>query len=111
MGGLAIPCKGRKDYVRFALGFALIFLSISRKSRFVFMSLRASLLRERENPNLSVDRRAELCCEATRELENRGEYEEARKVLSDYWPRIGEAPKVAGLEERTAAEYSYVRVY
>jgi tetratricopeptide (TPR) repeat protein len=68
------------------------------------MTLRASLLRELENPSLSVDSRAELCCEATRELENKGEYEEARKVLSNYWPRIGEAPKLAGLEQNTAAE-------
>ena len=29
---------------------------------------------------------------------------EACKVLSDYWPRIGEAPKLAGLEPSTAAE-------
>jgi len=48
------------------------------------MTLRASLLRELEKPGLSVDRRAELCCEVTRELENKGEYEEARKVLRDY---------------------------
>ena len=68
------------------------------------MTLRASLLRELENTHLSVDRRAELCCDVTRELENKGEYEEARKVLSDYWPRIGEAPKLAGLEPNTAAE-------
>ena len=103
MGGLAIPCKGWKDYVRFALGFALFSFHQSKK-QIRFMSLRASLLRELEQPNLSVDRRVELCCDLTRELENRGEYEEARKVLSDYWPRIGEAPKVAGLEESTAAE-------
>ena len=102
MIGLAIPCKGRKDYVRFALGFALIsFPSIEKAA---CMALPPSLLRELENPNLSVDRRAELCCEATRELENKGEYEEAQKVLRDYWPRIGEAPNVAGLEESTAAE-------
>src|SRR5262249_7738288 len=68
------------------------------------MTLRASLLRTLENQSLSVDGRVELCCEATRELENRGEYEEAQKVLREYWPRIGEAPKVAGLEETTAAE-------
>jgi tetratricopeptide (TPR) repeat protein len=68
------------------------------------MTLRASLLRELDNPSLSVDRRAELCCEVTRELENKGEYEEARKVLSDYWPRIGEQPKLTGLEPNTAAE-------
>jgi len=68
------------------------------------MSLRASLLRTLENPNLSVNDRVERCCEATRELENRGEYEEAQKLLRDYWPRIGEAPKIADLEESTAAE-------
>ncbi len=45
------------------------------------MTLRASLLRELENPNLSVDRRAELCCELAKELEYKGEYEEARKML------------------------------
>jgi hypothetical protein len=68
------------------------------------MSLRASLLRELENPSLSVSGRVERCCEATRELENRGEYEEARKVLADYWPRIGETPRTTYLEESTAAE-------
>lgn len=68
------------------------------------MSLRASLLRTLENQTLSVDSRVELCCEVTRELENRGEYEEAWKALRDYWPRVGEAPNLAGLEENTAAE-------
>jgi tetratricopeptide (TPR) repeat protein len=68
------------------------------------MTLRASLLRELEKPNLSVDRRAELCCEITRELQNKGEYEEARKVLSDYWSRIGQHPKVEGLQPMIAAE-------
>ena len=56
------------------------------------MALQASRLRELENPNLSVGGRAELCCELAREFENKGEYEEARKVLSDYWTHIGERP-------------------
>jgi len=68
------------------------------------MSLRTSLLRTLENPQLSVNDRVDLCCEVTRKLENRGEYEEARKVLSDYWPRIGEQPKLEGLEPDMAAE-------
>ena len=68
------------------------------------MTLQASLLRELENPSLSVNSRAELCCEVTRELENKGEYEEARRALGDYWARIGEAPKLTGLEPNTAAE-------
>jgi tetratricopeptide (TPR) repeat protein len=68
------------------------------------MTLRASLLRELDNPSLSVDRHAELCCDIARDFENKGEYEEARKVLSGYWRRIGEKPKLSGLEESTAAE-------
>lgn len=68
------------------------------------MTLRASLLRELEKPNLSVDRRAELCCELARQQEYRGEYEAARKALSDYWTRIGERPKVEGLQPSIAAE-------
>ncbi len=68
------------------------------------MSLRASLLRELDSADLSVNRRAELCCDIARDFENKGEYEEARKALRDFWRRIGEAPKVAGLEESTAAE-------
>lgn len=68
------------------------------------MTLRSSLLRDLGNQNLSVDSRVELCCEATRELENKGEYEEARRILRDYWSRIGEVPKLAGLEPNTAAE-------
>jgi len=90
-------------YVKFALAFSSLSLQ-SVEKQIAFMSLRTSLLRTLRNPNLSVNDRVDLCCEVTRELENRGEYEEARKALSDYWPRIGEAPKLAGLEPNTAAE-------
>lgn len=68
------------------------------------MTLRASRLRKLENPNLSVNSRAELACELAREFENKGEYESARKALSHYWHRIGEHPKVTGLEPSTAGE-------
>ena len=59
------------------------------------MNLRASLLRTLENQSLSVDSRVELCCEVSRELEDRGEYEEAQKVLRDYWPRAAHAKGAA----------------
>ena len=52
------------------------------------MTLRASLLRELEKPNLSVERRAQLSCELAKELEYKGEYEEARKVLPGLWSRM-----------------------
>ncbi len=65
---------------------------------------RASLLRELLDPGLSVGRRARLACDLSRDFEKRGEYEEAREVLTGLWPRIGERPKVEGLERSTAAE-------
>jgi tetratricopeptide (TPR) repeat protein len=68
------------------------------------MTLRASLLRELVNPNLSVGGRAELCCKLARDFENRGEYEEARELLSGLWPSIAERPNLKGLEKSTAAE-------
>jgi tetratricopeptide (TPR) repeat protein len=39
-----------------------------------------------------------------REFEDRGEYENARRALTRYWRRIGEHPKVEGLESSTAGE-------
>src|SRR5215467_9208203 len=68
------------------------------------MTLPPSLLRELENQALSVNARAEVRCEAAKALEYKGEYEKARKLLSDYWPRIDERPKLEGLEASTAAE-------
>ena len=59
------------------------------------MTLSPSLLRELENANLSVNTRAELCCEAAKTLEYKGEYEKARKLLGDYWTRIGERPNLS----------------
>jgi len=68
------------------------------------MTLLPSLLRELENPNLSVDDRAELLCEAAKALEYKGEYEAARKLLGDYWTHVGERPTVDALQPNTAAE-------
>jgi tetratricopeptide (TPR) repeat protein len=68
------------------------------------MTLPASLLRELVNPNLDVGGRAELCCELAKEFENKGEYEEAREMLSGLWPYIGDRPKVEGLKPDIAAE-------
>jgi len=68
------------------------------------MTLRASLLREVLNPTVSVGRRVELCCELAQEFENKGEYEEARELLSGLWPEMGQPPEVADLDQDTAAE-------
>ncbi|HSE17248.1 MAG TPA: tetratricopeptide repeat protein [Pyrinomonadaceae bacterium] len=68
------------------------------------MTLPASLLRELENPNLSVDSRAEQFCQAARALEDKGEYDDARQVLSHYWQGIGERPNVTGLQPGASGE-------
>jgi len=68
------------------------------------MTLRASLLRALVNPNLDVGGRAELCCNLSREFENKGDYEEACEILSGLWPQIGKRPIVKGLEPDIAGE-------
>ena len=68
------------------------------------MTLPASLLRELVNPNLDVGGRAELCCKVAQEFENKGEYEEAREILSGLWPRLDQRPRIKGLERDIAAE-------
>ena len=68
------------------------------------MNLRASLLREVLNPTVSVGRRVELCCELAKDFENKGEYEEARELLSGLWPEMSQRPELADLEQDTAAE-------
>jgi tetratricopeptide (TPR) repeat protein len=68
------------------------------------MTLQASLLRELVNSNLDVGGRAELCCKLAGEFENKGEYEDAREMLSGLWPRVDQRPRVKGLEPNIAAE-------
>lgn len=43
-------------------------------------------------------------CELAKQLENAGDYEEARQVLAGIWNAIGERPSVIGLEPDTKAE-------
>jgi tetratricopeptide (TPR) repeat protein len=68
------------------------------------MALLASLSRQLENPTLNLDQRAELRCQYARELEDQGEYENARKALGELWQRIGEHPVIEGLGRSTAGE-------
>ena len=69
------------------------------------MSLRfTSLLRESDNPSLSAICHAQSCCERARQFEDKGEFDEARKALDAYWRRVGERPKLDGLEPAGAAE-------
>jgi len=68
------------------------------------MTLPASLLRDVETQTGSVDVRAERSCELAKQLENKGNYEEARQALSAYWPQPGERPQLNDLAPIMAAE-------
>jgi tetratricopeptide (TPR) repeat protein len=68
------------------------------------MTLLSSLLRQLENPTLSFNQRAELRCQVAKEWESTGDYEAARQVMSEFWQRIGDYPRIEGLDRSTAAE-------
>lgn len=53
------------------------------------------------NRTSSISERAQLLCARAKECEEAGEFEEARGVLSEFWQRIGEEPRLEGLDEQT----------
>jgi tetratricopeptide (TPR) repeat protein len=48
--------------------------------------------------------RVQQACARARKLEETGDYEAARATLSELWQRVGERPKLDGLDQQTAAE-------
>lgn len=58
----------------------------------------------RTETNLDEDQQAQHKCELARQLENAGNYEEARSALNGLWSTIGERPRVEGLKPSTKAE-------
>nr|MDQ3820985.1 tetratricopeptide repeat protein [Acidobacteriota bacterium] len=68
------------------------------------MSLQTSLLRQLENPRLSRNQRAMLCCQLGKEYEDTGQLEAARQAMGEFWQRIGERPQLEGLDQSAAAE-------
>lgn len=54
--------------------------------------------------SLSADERALLRCDLARRSEGWGDYEEARELLSPFWPLADPRPRVEGLEPQAAAE-------
>jgi tetratricopeptide (TPR) repeat protein len=48
--------------------------------------------------------RAEVDCARAKELEEAGKFEEAGLALGEFWPRIGERPKLEGLDGAIRAE-------
>jgi tetratricopeptide (TPR) repeat protein len=52
----------------------------------------------------SLNELARSLCARAKELEEAGEFEDARSALSEFWGRIGERPKVEGLNRISQAE-------
>ena len=68
------------------------------------MDSQALLLRQLNNKNLSADEQAELRCQLAKQREDAGQYEAARQAMGELWQRIGEQPKVIGLQPSIAGE-------
>jgi len=65
------------------------------------MSATKQLVRQLADPNLSINQRAQLRCRLASQLEDEGDYEEARAAMGELWQRVGERPLVEGLDEET----------
>lgn len=68
------------------------------------MDLATNLLAQLNEPALSHGSRTLIRCRLAKALEETGDYEVARNVMSQLWQRIGERPKLDGLDESTGAE-------
>lgn len=53
---------------------------------------------------LSRSLRAQSACKRAKELEEAGEFEAAREAISEFWERVGESPRLDGLDEIARAE-------
>jgi CheY-like chemotaxis protein/tetratricopeptide (TPR) repeat protein len=68
------------------------------------MSLVAETLRRLADPTLTPDEQAQLRCRLAKQLEESGNYEDAREALSEFWRRVGERPNLDELDQTTTAE-------
>ncbi len=57
-----------------------------------------------ETTTAAVSQRAVALCREAKDLEEMGDYEAARQRLTDYWQRIGDRPRVDGLDDLARAE-------
>ncbi|HEX8747773.1 MAG TPA: helix-turn-helix domain-containing protein [Pyrinomonadaceae bacterium] len=68
------------------------------------MRLVAELQRQIDDPTLTPPTRAKLRCQLAKELEERGDYEAARRGMGELWRQIGQRPRLDDLDRHTAAE-------
>jgi CheY-like chemotaxis protein/tetratricopeptide (TPR) repeat protein len=67
------------------------------------MYLATELLRELDNPDLSVSERALLRCRLARHQERAGDYDAAAEALGELWRGVGARPMLKGLDDKTKA--------
>ena len=67
------------------------------------MYLATELLRELDNPDLSVSERALLRCRLARHQERAGDYDAATEALGELWRGVGARPMLKGLDDETKA--------
>src|SRR5688500_4241621 len=68
------------------------------------MNLKSAMTREVIQQTQGLNERAQMGCARAKVLEELGEFEAARDSLSEFWQRIGERPKVEGLDVIEQAE-------
>jgi two-component system chemotaxis response regulator CheY len=68
------------------------------------MSLAAQLLHQIADPTRDCNERARLRCQLAKHLEERGDYEGARKAMGELWSRVGERPVLDEIDQATMAE-------
>lgn len=67
------------------------------------MEIDSAVLAQQKSTS-SLSERAQLYCTRSKELEEAGEFEEARGAISEFWQRIGDRPRVDGLNAIARAE-------
>ncbi|MFN2596046.1 MAG: hypothetical protein ABR563_02535, partial [Pyrinomonadaceae bacterium] len=68
------------------------------------MNLAKETLRQLADPTLTLNEQAQLRCRLAKQLEELGNYEEAREALGELWQQVCERPEIEGLDQRTAAK-------
>lgn len=68
------------------------------------MKIDSEVLQQQNDATSSLTERAQSVCARAKELEEAGEFEDARGAISEFWQRIGERPQVKGLGEIARAE-------
>jgi tetratricopeptide (TPR) repeat protein len=68
------------------------------------MNLHQSISLEKSDLIATLSERAQVLCAQAKELAEAGEFETARSTIQDFWSRVGERPRLEGLDESARAE-------